>query len=131
MPVKEINDKTIEDITDLFVPTSSFINLFPIQLDEDGKTYMLNIFRTYTINENVKNDMQYYETFEADEEEWWENIAFNFYDSVELWWVNCLMNDIINPFEEIYPGKNIKIMKKDLITTVVREIRLRAEEHAS
>lgn len=129
MPVTNVLDKTFEDITDLSVPTASFINLLPVQLDEDGITYMLNIFRTYTINEEVRRNVQYYITYEADEEEWWENIAFNVYDTVELWWVNCMMNDVINPFEELSPGQNLNIMKTDMVPTIVREIRNRADEH--
>jgi len=130
MPVRDITDKTFEDITGMTPSLASLINLFPIQLDEDGLTYILNIFRTYTIRDDVKNDVQYFDTWEASEEEWWENMSYRFYDNVDLWWVNCLLNDIINPFEEIYPGKNIKILKKDLISTVIQEILMRAEEHA-
>jgi len=130
MPVRDITDKTFEDITGMTPSLASLINLFPIQLDEDGLTYILNIFRTYTMRDAVKNDVQYFDTWKASEEEWWENMSYRFYDNVDLWWVNCLLNDIINPFEEIYPGKNIKILKKDLISTVIQEILMRAEEHA-
>lgn len=36
-------------------------------------------------------------------------IAYKFYESVDLWWVVCLYNDIIDPVTELYPGRSLKI----------------------
>ena len=32
------------------------------------------------------------------------NISFNFYGTIDLWWLVCKMNDINNPFERLNPG---------------------------
>ncbi len=126
--ITEITEETFEDITGLTLLTPSFINLLPIQKDDDGK-YLLNIFRTYTINDEVKSDLLYYYVYTAHEEDWWENVSYDFYDNTELWWINCLLNDITNPFEEMEPGLSMKVLKEDYVPQIVREIRLRAGEH--
>lgn len=128
MSTSPITDKTFEDITGLILSTPSFLNLLPIELDENGD-YILNIFRFYSIYDSIKNDVVYFNTYEADEDDWWENIAYDVYNNVDLWWVTCMMNDVINPFEEIEPGKNLKILKTEAIPNLIREIRTRAEEH--
>ncbi len=126
--IRSVTNTNFTEITGLRIKTTSLLNLFPIEIDDDGK-YLLNIFRTYTVNEDIKNDLIYYQLFNLNESDWWENISFSFYDGVDLWWVNALMNDVINPFEEMSPGQNVKILKKQQIPRIVREIKYRSEEH--
>lgn len=36
-------------------------------------------------------------------------ISQRVYDTVELWWLILLANDIIDPFDELYVGRRLKI----------------------
>ena len=36
-------------------------------------------------------------------------ISNSLYNTPELWWFICAANNIIDPFEEIIPGKKLKI----------------------
>lgn len=109
------------DLTDHTLLNSSFLRMFNI-LDDDG-TKFLNIFRSYSINDSVKNDIVFYDTYEIDNKDFWENIADKVHDNINLWWVVCLINNIINPFEELEDGQNIKILRNYYISYLMREMR--------
>lgn len=36
-------------------------------------------------------------------------LSYEAYGTVSYWWLICLANNITNPFEELTPGKQIKI----------------------
>jgi len=109
------------DLTDHTLLNSSFLRMFNI-LDDDG-TKFLNIFRSYSINDSVKNDIVFYDTYEIDNKDFWENIADKVHDNINLWWVVCLINNVINPFEELEDGQNIKILRNYYISYLMREMR--------
>ena len=78
-----------------------------------------NIFKF----DSVKNDIVFYDTYEIDNKDFWENIADKVHDNINLWWVVCLINNIINPFEELEDGQNIKILRNYYISYLMREMR--------
>ena len=118
-----INNTTDDffDLTGHTLLNSSFLRMFNI-LDDDGIKF-LNIFRSYAINDSVKNDIVFYDTYEIDNKDFWENIADKVHDNINLWWVVCLINNVINPFEELEDGKNIKILRNYYISYLMREMR--------
>ena len=118
-----INNTTDDffDLTGHTLLNSSFLRMFNI-LDDDGIKF-LNIFRSYAINDSVKNDIVFYDTYEIDNKDFWENIADKVHDNINLWWVVCLINNIINPFEELEDGKNIKILRNYYVSYLMREMR--------
>ena len=38
-------------------------------------------------------------------------ISFATYGSVNYWWLVCLANNVIDPFEDLYSGRQIKLPK--------------------
>jgi len=84
--------------------------------------YYFNIFRNYTMEDKYKTD-KYYDTYVIDNDDWWDNISAHWYDDTELWWLICLMNDIVNPFEEIYPGKIIKVLKRQYYDDIIEKLK--------
>lgn len=121
MSTKKVTDKSFEEITGHKLENTSILNLFNI-LEEDD-TYFLNIFKPYSINTTTITDMLYYDTYEAEDLDWYDYISFKLYTTPQLWWVVCLTNDVLNPFEELDPGKNLKVLKEFLIPIVIRETR--------
>lgn len=117
---KKINT-TFFDETDIKLPNNSQLKLFNILEQPDGKRY-LNIFRSYKLNDEVLSDTVFYDTYEVQEEDWWENISYRIYGSVYSWWTVPLINDVVNPFEELNIGENIKYLKSRYRRSLFTEI---------
>ncbi len=107
--------------------STSFLKLFNILKDDDDNLF-LNIFRTFSINETTMSSVLNYQTYEVDEGDFIENISYDLYENLNLWWLILLSNSIVNPFEDIYIGQNLKILKETLIPFVMREMRNISEE---
>ena len=85
----------------------------------DTSEYYFNIFKNYTMPDILKNSERLYDTYVVDNDDWWDNIASHWYDTTMLWWLVCFTNDIVNPFEDIYPGMIIKIFKREYYGEIV------------
>ena len=92
-------------------------------LEDSDKVRFLNLFRSYTLNDEIMSDTMYYFTHKAENDDWWDNISSQYYGTPHLWWVICLMNDITNPFEELKPGQEIKVMKDTHLYQLLKEIK--------
>ncbi len=122
MALKKITEKSFKDITKHTLEETSYLNLFNILRDSDNN-YFLNIFRSYKINEDLLLDILYYITYEIQDTDWFDSIAYKYYNEPKLWWLTLITNNIMNPFEEMEPGKNIKILRSTLIPRVYSEIK--------
>lgn len=120
--VTEKLDTTYYDETERRLNSTSFLNLFDILLDTDRSTKFMNIFKSYTVNDQATTDILFFDTHEVDSNAWWDDISVEFYGTPYLWWVIALMNDIINPFEELEAGDNIKVLKPDYLYTILKDI---------
>ena len=101
---------------------NSRLQMFNV-IKDDNLEYYFNIFRNYTIPDHLKNDDSLYDVYIIDNDDWWDNISAHWYDTTELWWLVCFTNDIVNPFEEIYPGMIIKIFKKSYFDLIINEMK--------
>jgi hypothetical protein len=117
-------ERSYDELTKLYLGNASFLNLFPIMYNNDDKTYFLNIFRNYKMNTKMdQNFLNMYQTLEIEDIDWFENISFDLYENPGLWWIIPLANNIVNPFEEIEPGKMVNVMRKEHIYQLLKEIR--------
>jgi hypothetical protein len=82
----------------------------------------MNIFRSYSFNEDTQTNVSYFDTYEVGQEEYWDNIAYKYYGSPHLWWVIPAFNNIVNPFETLEPGTNLKILKESYIYILLRDL---------
>lgn len=119
--------KSFYEIKSQRLNSRSRLRLFNILLDHDGVTRFFNIFRAYTYNEKVLFDASYYDTYEVQGNDWWDNISYKFYKDVHLWWMVAEMNGVINPFEELEEGQNLKILKPEYLYVMMRDIERVAE----
>jgi len=92
-------------------------------MEDDDKIKFINIFRSYIIDDDILKDVLYYDTYDVESDDWWELVSYVLYESVNLWWVNSLMNGINNPFEELNTGSSIKLLKETYVPQLLREIR--------
>jgi hypothetical protein len=120
MAVKQLS-KSFYELTNHRLNNASQLLLFNMLEDEDSNRFV-NIFRTYTLNDDILNDTMYYFTHKASDE-WWDTIATKYYENPNLWWLICLMNSITNPFEDLEPGQEVKIMKENHIYQLIKEMK--------
>lgn len=120
MSVSKLTE-TFYEITENRLSNLSYLKLFNILEDTDGTRYM-NIWRSYEVNDDLVGDTLYYESYEVDNEDWWDNISYYNYETPKLWWLCALMNDVMNPFEELEVGDNIKILRDIYIYQLIREL---------
>jgi hypothetical protein len=115
---------TFNQLTDHFLSNSSEINLFPIMYDQAKNEYFLNIFRCYVLNDAVQNNILFYLTHEVSDSDWLDTIATTYYGTPNLWWLVAMINNMMNPFEGLEPGTNLKILKSDYVYQILREMEM-------
>ena len=116
------SDETFYEITGKKLSSVSSLKLYPIFLDNDRETKFLNIFRSYRLNEDVISDVVFYDTYEVSNDEYWDDIAFNIYGIPQLWWVVALINNVVNPFEELEEGDTLKVLKETYMYTLINDL---------
>jgi len=116
------SDKTFRELTGHQLKEQSFGRMFNILVDHDRYTKFMNIFRSYTFNELTTIDVAFFDTYEVGNEEWWDNISVKYYKTPHLWWTIPAFNNILNPFEGLEPGTNLKILKASYIYSLLRDL---------
>lgn len=114
-------DKTFYEETGLRLQNVSYLRLFNLVYDKQNNVKFLNIFKTFIIDQENANKYMF-EIYNVDNDDWFDNISSRYYGTPYLWWLIALMNNITNPFEELNPGMQLKMLKKDYIYVVIKEI---------
>jgi hypothetical protein len=115
-------DKTYYEHTNRRLSNISQLRLFNILLDNDGYTNFMNIFRSFSINDDVTYKVNYYILYNVGYDEWWDNISYKQYGTPNLWWIIAMINSVVNPFEELQEGTSIKILKEEFLYVVLRDL---------
>lgn len=92
------------------LPTSSFLNMLPPMID-DTKVDHLNIFRTYVVSDEIKNNQFAFTYYTVVKDDFLDLISNDFYQTPYLWWVIAIFNDIQNPYEHLNENMVLKILK--------------------
>jgi hypothetical protein len=116
------SSKTFRELTGHRINEQSFGRMFNVLVDHDRYTRFMNIFRSYMFNSDTQEDVSYYDTYEVGQEEWWDNISVKFYGTPYLWWIIPTFNNIVNPFEGLEAGTNLKILKDSYIYILLRDL---------
>lgn len=115
-------DKSYKESSGIRLDNVSFLNMFNVLFDTEQNDYMLNIFRNFVINEEMKNS-ENSNTYYVDNADFWENISYNYYDNEKLWWTIALNNDVYNPFEELNEGEELRIIKERYILELLKDFK--------
>jgi len=113
--------KSFYELKERKLTNTSQLKLFNILRDGD-KTPFMNIWRTFTLNDDVSVDVTYYDTYDVGADVWWDNASYEIYGTPHLWWIVALMNDVMNPFEELEEGSNIKYLREEYLYVLFRDI---------
>jgi len=128
MSVTTYNKESFFELTGVEKSTYSFLRLFNTLLDEDRETKFLNIFRSYIGNENIFSDIAFFDTYEVSNGEYWDNVSYNLYDTPYLWWVIALLNNTINPFEELEDGDLLNVLREEYVYQLTVDLEKIAED---
>lgn len=110
------------DIPDLqpLVP-SRYENIFKIYKNDDNQ-YFYNISKAISLNNYEVDDTKVY-LQQVKKRSPWTTISFNAYQTIELWWLICLVNKIRNPVIIPAQGTYIKIVKPTYIKQILSDIK--------
>lgn len=114
--------KSFFDVTKQRLKTSSRLNTYNIFRITETNQFFLNHFRHFEFSDDVKDNNAYWDIHIALEDEWWDNISYQFYGTSFYWYLICELNDIINPYEELVPGQQVKVLKQRFLYEIFKEI---------
>jgi len=115
-------DQTFYEITGQRLQNVSQLKLFSILRDTHLDEYFLSVFNSYNINQDLAEKI-FYDLYEVGHNEWWDDISYKYYGTPYLWWSVALMNDVVNPFEELEVGSSIFVLRPSYLYQFLKEIK--------
>ena len=128
MAVTTYNEQSFFELTGVEKNTFSFLRLFNVLLDEDRESKFMNIFRSYIANVDIFSDIAFFETYQVSNGEYWDNVSYNLYETPYLWWVIALLNNTVNPFEELEDGDELNVLRSEFVYTLTSDLEKIAED---
>lgn len=95
-------------------------NIFKMYKDKGSKFYY-NITKKITLPSDLDPSQFLY--YPVKKRMPWTMISFNIYQTIELWWLLCIVNNIQNPVDQPKSGTIIKALRPDLVTSVLNDIK--------
>ena len=95
-------------------------NIFKVYINTEGY-YYYNILKKLSIPEDINIEM--YDNIRINRKLPFTAISFTQYNTIDLWWLICLINKITNPLELVAPGTVLKIIKPGNIPGIIDSIK--------
>jgi hypothetical protein len=113
------------DFSDL-TPISSykFENFFNVQEDLRNNKFF-NLIKSINVFQSNNDEVE--ESYYIKPSDTWISISFDFYNTLDLWWLICVYNQIHNPLELPLVGTKIKILKSRYVGIVLQELASQTE----
>jgi hypothetical protein len=103
--------------------TKSIINILGYT-EYNGET-ITNIFQKFSIKQSNLLNVNFYDEYIVQSSDRWDSISYKFYNTTTLWWMIANYNGIFDPFEELVVGEKIKIVKPELVSSLILGLRNR------
>lgn len=101
--------------------TKSIINILDYVSYDDND--IVNIFQSFIIKQTNVLNIIFYDEYIIEESDNWPIISFKFYNTVTLWWLIAKYNQVIDPFEELVIGEKILVIKPELISSILLQLK--------
>jgi hypothetical protein len=111
------NHNEVPELGDLDI--SSYENIFNMYKDE-GEFFAYNILRSVHFPNDMDNEFFYF--YRVENNKVWTRISFDHYGTIQLWWLICLVNKIMNPVTLPDPGTVIRVLKPQYVSQVLEQI---------
>jgi len=102
--------------------TTRYENIFKLY-QTSNKQYFYNIINSIQFPTEI-NPSVYYEITVSNKMPW-TMISFNEYETMDLWWLICIVNKINNPVALAEPGIKLRIIRKEFLKFIFDEINLK------
>ena len=105
------------------LPTLSLLkleNLFNVY--NNGSNYFYNILGTVNIPQNLDPNTHVNYTVVTDDMPW-TLISYRIYNTMDLWWLICSVNEINNPVQFPKAGTVLKVLTPDYVSTILQTIK--------
>jgi hypothetical protein len=96
-------------------------NIFNVYQDENG-VYFYNLLQTITFPENFPY-LNLFDSYTISSKDSWPLISYKTLNNTGLWWVICLVNNIINPVTPPIPGETLRIPIPALVREILNTVR--------
>lgn len=96
-------------------------NIFKVYETGDKKFYYYNIIKNIKVPQNIDNNV--FVLLTLNENTPLTSLSYQVYGTTYLWWLICIINNIQNPFATINSGKQIKVIKREYLKTVLNSIK--------
>ena len=107
------------DITDLTagqISPINYENIFNVYSNSDSQ-YYYNILKTIVVPDEISEE--YYSSYTIKTGDTWPSLAKTYYGDVKAWWIICVTNNIFNPVEMPKPGKQIKLLTRQIAKSIL------------
>ena len=96
------------------------------------KVYDIDNYYIYNLSNNLDIDTdlepEFYNIYTVNRPTAWTIISYENYNTIDLWWLICLINGIINPIQFPETGTELKVLKPEYVRLVIDKIRTRINE---
>ena len=111
------NQNNVSDLPSL--QAFRYENLFNVYLKDNFYSY--NILSK--VNFPVELDQSYYNTYIVPNNSMsYTNLSYKLYGTPLLWWLICATNNITNPVPFPEPGLRLKILKPEVVSSIIQQI---------
>jgi len=117
------SNRSYRDISNIINNSTSRLNAYNVLTITETDQYFLNIFKYFEIPRYIKDNDTYFIKYTCLDTEWWDNISYIHYDTSYYWYILCELNDVVNPYESLYEGKQIKILKVSYFYYIFRDFK--------
>tara|TARA_E500000318_G_C3569248_1_gene217100 strand:- start:4740 stop:5111 length:372 start_codon:yes stop_codon:yes gene_type:complete len=93
-------------------------NIF--QIAKNNNYYFYNILKKINFPDNI--DSRSYNEVIVSSSVPYTTLSFKYYDTQDLWWLICMVNNIKNPITNIKAGTKLKILSVDAVNQVLAAI---------
>lgn len=92
-------------------------NLFTVAKTDGEQHYLINksIYIKGASNPTASN----FGTYIKKETDTWPLMSYKIYGEIDLWWLLCKVNNIIDPTAEITNGAEIRYLKKEVVDSIL------------
>ena len=95
-------------------------NIFRVYQTNQNQ-YYYNILNTIYLPEQIDSTKTY--TITVKQNMPWTMISYNAYQTIELWWLICLVNKIYNPIKNPSTGTTLQIVQPQYVRQILDEIK--------
>jgi hypothetical protein len=97
-----------------------FENIFKVYQNSEGY-YYYNILKKISIPADISVDL--YENVRINRKLPLTAISYTQYNTIDLWWLICIINNMHNPLELIAPGTVLKVIKPSSVPDIIDAIK--------